>query len=112
LFIFCKLSEEILSGDSGNGFLDKVYLRDCDPDSFYELVYELNWARKGKRGKNKGSQVATYGERKTERMSIAAWIVCGLVFVESSTKIRAKSPFLNSMHVWTWIWSGVCIITT
>jgi hypothetical protein len=26
LFIFCKLSQEILSGDSANSFLDEVYL--------------------------------------------------------------------------------------
>ena len=34
-------------------------------------------------------QVAAYGERTTERMSVATWTVCGLVITERT----AKFPF-------------------
>lgn len=42
-------------------------------------------------------QVAAYGERTTERMSIAAWIVRGLVIVEYPTDTAAKFPFGKSL---------------
>ncbi len=38
-------------------------------------------------------QVAAYGERTTERMSIATWIVCGLVIMEYTTNTAAKFLF-------------------
>lgn len=37
-------------------------------------------------------QVAAIGERTTERMSIAAWIVRGMVVVECPTNTNAKFP--------------------
>ncbi len=44
-------------------------------------------------GGNNGLQVAAYGERTTERMSIATWIVCGLVIMEYTTNTAAKFLF-------------------
>jgi len=38
-------------------------------------------------------QVAAEGERTTERMSIATWIVCGLVILEYTANSTAKFPF-------------------
>lgn len=38
-------------------------------------------------------QVAAIGERTTERMSIATWIVCGLVITERTTNSAAGFPF-------------------
>ena len=46
-----------------------------------------------KRGGKNGLQVAAVGERTTERMSIATWIVCGLVIVEYTTNTAAKFLF-------------------
>jgi len=38
-------------------------------------------------------QVAAYGERTTERMSVATWAVCGLVITERTANSAAKFPF-------------------
>lgn len=38
-------------------------------------------------------QEAAYGERTTERMSIAAWTVCELVIMECTANSAAKFPF-------------------
>jgi hypothetical protein len=45
------------------------------------------------RGGNKGLLGATYGERTMERMSIATWIVCGLVIAEYTIKLQQNSAF-------------------
>lgn len=42
-------------------------------------------------------QVAAKGERMKERISIAAWIVHGLVIVDCPTKTAAKIPFGNKL---------------
>ncbi len=52
------------------------------------------------RGGNNGLQVAAYGERTTERMSIATWIVCGLLIVEYTTNSVAKFPFDEKTEKW------------
>jgi hypothetical protein len=57
--------------------------------------FQLSWARK-EGGDNKGLQVAAYGERTTERMSIAAWIVCGFLIVECF-------PVLTPPYIWALI---------
>ena len=54
-----------------------------------------------KRGGSKnGLQVAAVGERTTERMSIATWIVCGLPVVEYTANSVAKFPFGEKMENW------------
>lgn len=42
-------------------------------------------------------QVAAKGERMTERIPIAAWIVCGHAIVEYSTNSTVKKPSVNKV---------------
>jgi len=48
-------------------------------------------------GGNKGLQGAAYGERTTERMSIATWFVCRPVIMEYKTKLQQHSPFAKKL---------------
>jgi hypothetical protein len=50
-----------------------------------------------KEGGNDGLQVAAKGERMKERISIAAWIVHGLVIVDCPIKTAVKFPFGNKL---------------
>ena len=42
-------------------------------------------------------QGAAYGERTTERMSIAIWIACGLVIEEYTIKLQQHSTFAKKL---------------
>ena len=42
-------------------------------------------------------QEATYGERTTERMSIATWIVCRLVITEYTIILQQHFPFAKKL---------------
>ena len=52
-------------------------------------------------GSSNGLQEAAYGERTTERMSIATWIVFGLLIVEYTTNAAAKFLFREKVELIT-----------
>jgi hypothetical protein len=63
--------------------------------SFNRIRFKLN--KDVKKRVNEGLQGAAYGERTTERMSIATWFVCRPVITEYAIKTAATFIFCKKV---------------